>query len=559
MVVLSFIGYIILLTCINRTFGSISDTTQVTEKSQDINQPGDRVCKKIDIEKFTESNPTTTDINQAYEENDRYVEDNKKNQVLELKDLICMPNDETNSPKNNITRNTYNHFRAIPARNAYLFERKYENPTEFYNEQVYQNQTARSFYMYSEHPNEVSHLTSNVYTGYVYYAPFQSSSNIRSTEGPKAFVPCIQTDRLLSENEIVNCLFHRLNSLNYFRNFRDFLPLIEYHYRFKNIKNASAVILHSRILDNIRINEIQIKGFAKTTDEERLRIWSLFTEKYSKIKMIDYDSPLVSFFPGIKIKEMISSFCNENKSDKLSYGYSTTNIIIAHKRIFFTILKKILFKNFNLSKNFIISLRITEMGCVYLSNDKLYFKKAYKCHFLRALIDSIFFLDDVFMNTASIFYEKNVKTINLQTGYVDHIFFDFLELENFEIDPDFSLKFIKYYLILLQNEEFISSGNINQIVFKNVIENLAIEVDNFEKELTNSCSSQPKEHINLLFKCLSSFNFIIKCGESINTHLTPKLRIFFKEEAFALVISVYFHFAYETFCKNPEELNQIIF
>ncbi|TBU10279.1 hypothetical protein CWI38_1882p0020 [Hamiltosporidium tvaerminnensis] len=402
MVVLSFIGYIILLTCINRTFGSISDTTQVTEKSQDINQPGDRVCKKIDIEKFTESNPTTTDINQAYEENDRYVEDNKKNQVLELKDLICMPNDETNSPKNNITRNTYNHFRAIPAQNAYLFERKYENPTEFYNEQVYQNQTARSFYMYSEHPNEVSHLTSNVYTGYVYYAPFQSSSNIRSAEGPKAFVPCIQTDRLLSENEIVNCLFHRLNSLNYFRNFRDFLPLIEYHYRFKNIKNASAVILHSRILDNIRINEIQIKGFAKTTDEERLRIWSLFTEKYSKIKMIDYDSPLVSFFPGIKMlkdfiyklllekvlqdrnifnifvgmkmiesllfssKEMIAGLSKENSLDIFSYGYSITNIIIAHKRIFFTILKKILFKNFNLSKNFIISLRITEMGCVYL-------------------------------------------------------------------------------------------------------------------------------------------------------------------------------------------------
>ncbi|TBU02737.1 hypothetical protein CWI36_1053p0010, partial [Hamiltosporidium magnivora] len=139
-------------------------------------------------------------------------------------------------------------------------------------------------------------------------------------------------------------------------------------------------------------------------------------------------------------------------------------------------------------------------------------------HFLRALIDSIFFLDDVLMNTASIFYEKNVQNINLQTGYVDHKFFDFLELENFEMDPDLSLKFIKYYLILLQKEEFISSGNINKTVFKNVIENLAIEVDNVEKEYTNSCSIQPKEHINLLFKCLSIFNFIIKCGYNRNVH-----------------------------------------
>ncbi|TBU04261.1 hypothetical protein CWI36_0789p0010 [Hamiltosporidium magnivora] len=490
MVVLSFIGYIIFLTYINLTFASIP---------------------------------------------------------------FCISNDETNNPKNNITRNIYNHFRATPARNAHYF-RKYEHPTEFYNEQFYQNQQARSFNMYTVHPNQVSQLTSNVYTGYVYYTPFQSSSNIRYAEGHKAFVPCIRTDRLLSDNEIVNCLFHRLNSLNYFRNFRDFLPLIEYHYTFKNIKNASAVILHSRILDNIRINEIQIKGFAKTTDEERLRIWSLFTEKYSKIKIIDFDSPLISFFPGIimlkdfiykllteqrlkernifnifvgmkmiesllfSTKEMISSFCNGNNSDKFSYGCCTTNIIIAHKRIFFTILKKILFKNFNLSKNFIISLRITEIGCVYLSNDKFYLNKAYKYHFLRALIDSIFFLDDVLMNTASIFYEKNVQNINLQTGYVDHKFFDFLELENFEMDPDLSLKFIKYYLILLQKEEFISSGNINKTVFKNVIENLAIEVDNVEKEYTNSCSIQPKEHINLLFKCLSIFNFIIKCGYNRNVH-----------------------------------------
>ncbi|TBU11806.1 hypothetical protein CWI38_1031p0010 [Hamiltosporidium tvaerminnensis] len=445
MVVLSFIGYIILLTCINRTFGSISDTTQVTEKSQDINQPGDRVCKKIDIKKVTEKSS------------------------FRIKRPFCISNDETNNPKNNITRNIYNHFRATPARNAHYF-RKYEHPTEFYNEEFYQNQQARSFNMYTVHPNQVSHLTSNVYTG------------------------------LLSDNEIVNCLFHRLNSLNYFRNFRDFLPLIEYHYTFKNIKNASAVILHSRILDNIRINEIQIKGFAKTTDEERLRIWSLFTEKYSKIKMIDYDSPLVSFFPGIKMlkdfiyklltekrsllfssKEMIAGLSKENSLDIFSYGHGAKNIINVHKKIFFTILKKILCKNFNLSRNFFITLRITEIGCDYLSDDKLYLNKAYKCHFLRALIDSIFFLDDVFMNTASIFYEKNVQNINLKTGYVAHIFFDFSELEKIEIDPGLSLKFIKYYLILLRKKKFISSANINKIVFKNVIENLAIEVDNLRK------------------------------------------------------------------------------
>ncbi|TBU09889.1 hypothetical protein CWI39_0022p0020 [Hamiltosporidium magnivora] len=241
------------------------------------------------------------------------------------------------------------------------------------------------------------------------------------------------------------------------------------------------------ILDNIKINEIQIKGFAKTTDEERLRIWSLF----------NYDSPLVSFFPGIIMlkdfiyklllekvlqdrnifnifvgmkmiesllfssKEMIAGLSKENSLDIFSYGHSDTNIIIAHKKIFFKILRQILCKNFNLSRNIFITLRITEIGCDYLN--------------------SIFFLDDMLMNTVSNIYEKRIIDVDLQTGFVAHTFFDFSILENFEMDLDLSLKFIKYYLILLQNEEFISSGNINKTVFKNVIENLAIEVDNVEK------------------------------------------------------------------------------
>ncbi|TBT98980.1 hypothetical protein CWI36_2149p0010, partial [Hamiltosporidium magnivora] len=372
--------------------------------------------------------------------------------------------------------------------------------------------------------------------------------------GLKAFVPCIQTDRLLSETELVNYVFTSLNSLNYFTNFRDLLPPIIYDYTFKNIKHVFAVNSHIMILDNIRINEIQIKGFAKTTDEERLRIWSLFSKKYLEIKILDYDSPLVSFFPGIIMlkdfiyklllekvlqdrnifnifvgmkmiesllfssKEMIAGLSNENSLDIFSYGHGAKNIINVHKKIFFKILRQILCKNFNLSRNFFITLRITEIGCDYLSDDKLYLNKEYKCHFLRALIDSIFFLDDMLINTVFNIYEKSIIDVDLQTGYVAHTFFDFSILENFEMDPDLSLKFIKYYLILLQNEEFISSANINKIDFKNVIENLAIEVDKFEKELTNSCSSQPKEHINLLFKCLSIFNFIIKCGYNINIH-----------------------------------------
>ncbi|KAK1347983.1 hypothetical protein LUQ84_002679 [Hamiltosporidium tvaerminnensis] len=450
--------------------------------------------------------------------------------------------------------NTYNNCEAIPARNTYLFQNNYENPAAYYNQQIYQSQKARSFNMYETSPNRFSHSTSTVYPWFTNYAPSQSSSNISYAYGLKAFVSCIQTDRLLSETELVNYVFTSLNSLNYFTNFRDLLPLIEYHYTFKNIKNASAVILHSRILDNIRINEMRIKKITKTADEDMQRNWSLFTEKFSKIKIIDYDSPLVSFFPGIIMlkdfiyklllgkvlqdrnifnifvgmkmiesllfssKEMISSFCNENSLDIFSYGHGAKNIINVHKKMFFTILKKILCKNFNLSRNFFITLRITEIGCDYLSDDKLYLNKAYKCHFLRTFIDSIFFLDDVLMNTVSNIYEKSIIDVDLQTGFVVHTFFDFSILEKIEIVPGLSLKFIKYYLILLQKEEFISSGNINQIVFKDVIENLTIEVDNFEKELTKPCSSQPKEPINLLFKCLCIFNFIIKCGFNRNIH-----------------------------------------
>ncbi|TBU12500.1 hypothetical protein CWI38_0731p0020 [Hamiltosporidium tvaerminnensis] len=101
------------------------------------------------------------------------------------------------------------------------------------------------------------------------------------------------------------------------------------------------------------------------------RNWSLFTEKFSKIKKIDYDSPLVSFFPGIIMlkdfiyklllekvlqdrnifnifvgmkmiesllfssKEKISSFCNENSLDIFSYRHGVKNIINVHKKMFF--------------------------------------------------------------------------------------------------------------------------------------------------------------------------------------------------------------------------------
>ncbi|TBU08681.1 hypothetical protein CWI39_0152p0020 [Hamiltosporidium magnivora] len=479
------------------------------------------------------------------------VEENKPNQVLRLKDIINIPTDEGNIGKNDLTMNTYNNCEAIPARNTYLFQNNYENSAAYYNQQIYQSQQARSFNMYETSPNRFSHSTSTVYPWLLIMRPLNLLQIL-------AFVPCIQTDRLLSETELVNYVFTSLNSLNYFTNFRDLLPLIEYHYTFKNIKNASAVILHSRILDNIRINEMRIKKITKTADEDMQRNWSLFTEKFSKIKIIDYDSPLVSFFPGIIMlkdfiyklllgkvlqdrnifnifvgmkmiesllfssKEMIAGLSTENSLDIFSYGHGAKNIINVHKKMFFTILKKILCKNFNLSRNFFYNIEkniiITEIGCDYLSDDKLYLNKAYKCHFLRTFIDSIFFLDDVLMNTVSNIYEKSIIDVDLQTGFVVHTFFDFSILEKIEIVPGLSLKFIKYYLILLQKEEFISSGNINQIVFKDVIENLTIEVDNFEKELTKPCSSQPKKPINLLFKCLCIFNFIIKCGFNRNIH-----------------------------------------
>ncbi|TBU08273.1 hypothetical protein CWI36_0160p0010 [Hamiltosporidium magnivora] len=415
---------------------------QVQDKCQNINESDDREYRKDDIEKSQEKNSEKRNLDQGYKNRETYVEENKPNQVLRLKDIINIPTDEGNIGKNDLTMNTYNNCEAIPARNTYLFQNNYENSAAYYNQQIYQSQKARSFNMYETSPNRFSHSTSTVYPWFTNYAPSQSSSDIK---------------------------------------FGHFL-----------------------------------------------------VKKYLEIKILDYDSPLVSFFPGIIMlkdfiyklllekvlqdrnifnifvgmkmiesllfssKEMIAGLSKENSLDIFSYGHSATNIIIAHKKIFFKILRQILCKNFNLSRNIFITLRITEIGCDYLN--------------------SIFFLDDMLMNTVSNIYEKRIIDVDLQTGFVAHTFFDFSILENFEMDPDLSLKFIKYYLILLQNEEFISSANINKIDFKNVIENLAIEVDKFEKELTNSCSSQPKEHINLLFKCLSIFNFIIKCGYNINIH-----------------------------------------
>ncbi|TBU09203.1 hypothetical protein CWI38_2173p0010 [Hamiltosporidium tvaerminnensis] len=108
-----------------------------------------------------------------------------------------------------------------------------------------------------------------------------------------------------------------------------------------------------------------------SSDINMQRNWSLFTEKFSKIKKIDYDSPLVSFFPGIIMlkdfiyklllekvlqdrnifnifvgmkmiesllfssKEKISSFCNENSLDIFSYRHGVKNIINVHKKMFF--------------------------------------------------------------------------------------------------------------------------------------------------------------------------------------------------------------------------------
>ncbi|TBU12499.1 hypothetical protein CWI38_0731p0010 [Hamiltosporidium tvaerminnensis] len=109
------------------------------------------------------------------------------------------------------------------------------------------------------------------------------------------------------------------------------------------------------------------------------------------------------------------------------------------------------------------------------------------------------------MNTVSNIYEKRIIDVDLQTGFVVHTFFDFSILEKIEIVPGLSLKFIKYYLILLQKEEFISSGNINQMVFKDVIENLAIEVDNFEKELTKPSDNTLYINMREVFKTSNEF------------------------------------------------------
>ncbi|TBU09312.1 hypothetical protein CWI36_0041p0010, partial [Hamiltosporidium magnivora] len=113
---------------------------QVQDKCQNINESDDREYRKDDIEKSQEKNSEKRNLDQGYKNRETYVEENKPNQVLRLKDIINIPTDEGNIGKNDLTMNTYNNCEAIPARNTYLFQNNYENSAAYYNQQIYQSQ-----------------------------------------------------------------------------------------------------------------------------------------------------------------------------------------------------------------------------------------------------------------------------------------------------------------------------------------------------------------------------------------------------------------------------------
>ncbi|TBU15969.1 hypothetical protein CWI38_0303p0020 [Hamiltosporidium tvaerminnensis] len=346
---------------------------------------------------------------------------------------------------------------------------------------------------------------------------------------------------------------HSFNPLEWqkiFTHLKDLLPLLQYNYLFNSITNTDTLYVHCRTFENISFNEIKIKKDTNITKKELQKNWELFDRKYSEINITDYNYPLLSLIPGIsmlkefiykllsnksleernifnifvgmKMLESILVFSREiifvlnpnHKIDIFNCDRRVKNILIEHKKIFFAILKILLAKNFCLSKEFFTNLRIIEIGCVCFHKNRQYWANEYHFYFLRALIDSIFLLDEELLNIVHCVFSDYVLNVSCHTGFVSLKRLNFFEIGKFKIAPQMAMKFIRYYLRMLNKKEFIMCRDLNEMIFRDIIGALRNEADIIEK----NGSTQENEHMDLLFRCISTFHFIIKFGFNRDIH-----------------------------------------
>ncbi|TBU09653.1 hypothetical protein CWI39_0053p0010 [Hamiltosporidium magnivora] len=380
-----------------------------------------------------------------------------------------------------------------------------------------------------------------------------SSQNYSDTDfssRPINSFPLYEHDTISSKTNLLHCMLNKLYLEDFFTNLYDLLPFLENNYFFETITNSFTQKEHMKTLLNLAYNEINIMK-VEIPEIELEQNWETFKIQYSSIKIIDYDSPLISYFPGIvhlkefiynlleslplrrrnifnvfvgmkmiesllvSSKEIISSINPFNTKDIFSPNSKIKKKLNEYKVTFYRILKIILCKNFKLPKEFYIKLRIVDIGCARLINNGLYPFDGYNS-FLRILVDSIFLLDFESTNAVSAIFEKLVSDVNLKTGFVYHSLFDLSCLKKMEFDSKIALKFVRNYLKLLQQKEFICCKNLNGIFLQSLIDSLTLEANKIEKGLTKKASSETNEHIHLLFKCTMIFDCIIKLGFNRN-------------------------------------------
>ncbi|TBU05387.1 hypothetical protein CWI37_0018p0030 [Hamiltosporidium tvaerminnensis] len=293
-----------------------------------------------------------------------------------------------------------------------------------------------------------------------------------------------------------------------------------------------------------------IFNLRRDSDSKNNKSSTLFDRKYSEINIADFNYPLLSLIPGInmlkdfiykllsnksleernifnifvgmKMLESILVFSREiifvlnpnHKIDIFNCDRRVKNILIEHKKIFFAILKILLAKNFCLSKEFFTNLRIIEIGCVCFHKNRQYWANEYHFYFLRALIDSIFLLDEELLNIVHCVFSDYVLNVSCHTGFVSLKRLNFFEIGKFKIAPQMAMKFIRYYLRMLNKKEFIMCRDLNEMIFRDIIGALTNEADIIEK----NGSTQENEHMDLLFRCISTFHFIIKFGFNRDIH-----------------------------------------
>ncbi|TBU06256.1 hypothetical protein CWI36_0482p0010 [Hamiltosporidium magnivora] len=536
MIILNFSRYIIFLNVFNVILTTVSDSLQVLKKTNIKEKPDQVLMKNITEDK--EKDSTDSKIRENSEkENPSLDENNKK--TVKLGNIFNLRRDSDSKNNKSSTVKHTNNSSKTKKGISFIFVNSLDNPKNIFNENMPRFKNAHSF-----NPLEWQKSRGN---------GSSLNMNPRSINQPynqNVYCQSFQQHKLYNETKRLFSILNRIYFYKVFTHLKDLLPLLQYNYLFNSITNTDTLYVHCRTFENISFNEIKIKKDTNITKEELQKNWELFDRKYSEINITDYNYPLLSLIPGIsmlkefiykllsnksleernifnifvgmKMLESILVFSREiifvlnpnHKIDIFNCDRRVKNILIEHKKIFFAILKILLAKNFCLSKEFFTNLRIIEIGCVCFLKNRQYWANEYHFYFLRALIDSIFLVDEELLNIVHGVFSDYVLNVSCHTGFVSLKRLNFFEIGKFKIAPQMAMKFIRYYLRMLNKKEFIMCRDLNEMIFRDIIGALTNEADIIEK----NGSTQENEHMDLLFRCISTFHFIIKFGFNRDIH-----------------------------------------